>query len=324
MSLKRKVILLLLASILLSLLLAILWGTSPSLACWFPTSGEPRPGINAYRLESGGLERCYLLYLPSSSNPDKPLPLVFSLHGFSSNPHGQRVFSRWEPVAEEHGFVVVYPQGTGYPQRWNADPHFLASTVDDTQLIRDILDDVNRFIAIDQNRIFISGFSNGGAMTLRAACELSETIAAIGTVAAPVTPSLSECTPNRSMPLIAFHGTRDPLVPYEGRTPAEWEAATMRRVHQGSINIFATSIWIEDWAEQNNCDLSQVDSAAGNRYSMLHYAHCDQLADVIFYTIKGGGHTWPGGGWIPFVDLPSRELNASELMWAFFNQHPLP
>ena len=300
------------------------WGVAPTLACSFPSSDAPRAGSKVFRFESGGHQRCYMLYLPPDFEPGRPIPLVLSLHGFSSNPHGQRTFSQWNRVATQAYIAIVYPQGTEFPQRWNADPEFGLQEVDDVRFIRELLDYLTDQLPVDRTRIFVTGFSNGAAMTLRLACELGDRIAPIGTVAAPVSRSLSTCQPKRAMPLIAFHGTQDPIVPYPGTAPGEAQDRRSGKEHIPTPSLLPANEWINLWAEQNGCNAAAHSLAPRGDVAGIVYEDCMRNASVIFYSIDGGGHTWPGGRVIPFVGKTTEDISASVAMWAFFEQHPLP
>ena len=166
------------------------------------------------RLVSAGEERRYLLYVPDSYDPSVPTPLVITLHGFVQWPANQAAVSRWNKLADEYGFIVVYPAGTGFPMRWRtwgaADP------TQDITFISDLIDKLSAEYNIDPARVYANGLSNGGGMTFVLSCKLSERIAAIGTVAGAYSLPWDECNPSRPVPAIIFHGTADPIVPYQG------------------------------------------------------------------------------------------------------------
>ncbi|MBZ0296346.1 MAG: poly(3-hydroxybutyrate) depolymerase [Anaerolineae bacterium] len=269
-------------------------------------------GQSAHSFDFDGRERRYLLYIPANYDPSQPAPLVLSLHGFSSNPTQQVDYSQWNPVADEHGFIVVYPQGTGVPLRWNSGLNIAGEAVDDVAFINALIDRLSESLCIDANRIYSTGLSNGGGMSNRLACELSDRIAAIGGVAGAYTLP-TDCNPSRPVPVIAFHGTEDRIVPYNVDG-------------EGSLNLPKITQWAADWAARNQCDSEPETLPAVGDVSGIEYTHCADDASVILYTIEGGGHTWPGGeGQIIFVvGRTNHDINASELMWDFFEEHPLP
>lgn len=289
--------------------------STPEAAVCSPARPPDEPGISEHTLESGGLERRYLMYVPESYDPARQTALVFSLHGYTSNPEQQMLISAWNPVADDHGFVVVYPQGTGAPTRWNAGEFGERrpdTPVDDVAFIRDLIGHLSEALCVDPARVYASGLSNGGGMSNRLACDLADMIAAIGPVAGAYSPIPGGCNPSRPVPVLAFHGTDDRIVPYEGLP--------------GGRLLPDIQAWAGEWAARNGCDPEPEAMPAAGDASGIHYINCDQDADVILYTIDGGGHTWPGGG-LPensALGHTSQDINASETLWAFFAQHPLP
>ena len=324
MSNRHQVMGIVLGTSLLILIGLLYWGIGPTLRCSFPSKDAPQAGITAYRIESGDRRRCYLLYLPPDYEPGQALPLVLSLHGFSSNPHGQRAFSQWDQVAKRTHVAIAYPQGTGFPQRWNADPEFGITGENDVEFIRALIKQLVDQLAIDHKRIYVTGFSNGGAMALRLACELSDQIAAIGTVAAPVSPTLLTCQRDRPIPAIAFHGTQDPIVPYAGRSFSNGQDLSFIESHIPNPDLYAAPEWTNLWATNNGCAPDPNPLTPQGVVTGIAYEDCVDNASVLFYSINGGGHTWPGGRNIPFVGITTYDIHASEIMWAFFKLHPLP
>jgi len=301
--------------------------TGPSSACRNPATGPALPGDSVRTLISGGLERCYLLHVPPGYDPSRPIPLVVSLHGFASRPEGQRYLSQWDETADRETFAVAYPQGTHTPLRWNSFPESATGGVDDLQFMRDMLADVADIVTLDPSRIFVNGMSNGGAMTHRLACDLADRVAAFGNVAGPALDPPDACNPTRPVPIIAFFGTSDPLVPYEGgRTMGVSWIHRLAQLTGGSIpqlTMMPAEKWIAGWAERNGCSLTPEPIQAGGDVRGIRYTGCQDNAEVVFYTIEGGGHTWPGGRPI-YVGKTSRDIDATETMWEFFKAHPLP
>jgi polyhydroxybutyrate depolymerase len=295
----------------------------PTPACRNPATGPAQPGTSARTLVSGGQERCYLLYVPSNYDPARPLPLVVSFHGFASSARGQQSVAQWSRLADREGFLVTYPEGTSFPLRWNASPEFLAGGVDDVQFFRDLLADVAANVAVDPSRIYVSGMSNGGAMTNRIACEAADRVAAAGTVAAVPFENPDGCTPARSMPFVAFHGTADPLVPYEGGSYQLHGLRRLLKVSTDTVRSPSIESWIAGWAERNGCATPPQALPASGDASGIRYTGCRDGAEVILYTIEDGGHTWPGSGPIPFMGKTSQDIDASETMWQFFKAFPL-
>jgi polyhydroxybutyrate depolymerase len=169
------------------------------------------PGDYVEAIESGGQTRHYRLHVPPGYRPDEPVPLVINLHGLGSSMDQQALLSGASEKADEAGFVVVYPQGSDVPRMWHGEPS--PAGREDVQFIRELVAHLQERLNIDPDGIYATGFSNGGGMAHRLACDLSDTIAAIGPVAGAYL--LDErCAPERPVPVIAFHGTADPIVPY--------------------------------------------------------------------------------------------------------------
>lgn len=271
---------------------------------------------------SSGQKREYLLHVPSSYDSAKPTPLIISLHGAATWPGTQREASQWDRAADEQGFIVVYPSGTTLdgsgtgvlPFRvWLAEPG--PTVTADSRFISDLIDSLSAAYNIDPARIYADGLSNGGGMAFALSCTLSHRIAAIGLVAAAHALTWSWCADVHPVPVIAFHGTADPLVPYDG-------AGTSWLNPRPFPNIpgFARA-----WARRNRCLGKPVESAVAPAVARREYTGCAADAAVVLYTIRGGGHQWPGGKSFPawLAGPPTSSIDATSLMWAFFGEHPL-
>jgi polyhydroxybutyrate depolymerase len=274
-------------------------------------------GLSDGILEFEGRRRTYRLYVPESYDPTRPTPLVLSLHGFASNAAQQMEFSQWNRVADEHNLLIVYPQGAGIPPGWNSGRvggrmAELFPRQDDVAFIRALLDHLSEMLCIDPARVYANGLSNGAGMSSRLGCELADRIAAIGGVAGAYTPP-ETCEPGRAVPVIAFHGLDDPISPYEG---GEAEAEVL---------LMPIEEWARAWAARNGCDLEPTIETVTENIARRTFSGCDSDAEVILYSIAGGGHTWPGGGRQPvFISgAVNREIDASAIMWDFFAAHPL-
>lgn len=256
---------------------------------------------------SSGVEREYLLHVPPSYQ--RPAPLVISMHGAGLWPAAQMEISRWNEVADREGFIVVYPAGTkrAGPRVWHED-------VRDVRFISSLIDRLEANYAIDPRRIYADGLSNGGGMAFVLSCTLSDRIAAVGTVGAAQLLPFSSCKDRRPVPMINFHGTADRAAPYQGGS--SWVAAELFPDVQA---------WTRSWARRNRCALEPSDSRVAADVTRRTYGGCADGADVVLYTIEGGGHTWPGGMPLPewFTGTTTRSIDASSVMWEFFRQHPL-
>ena len=264
---------------------------------------------------SSGETREYLLHVPKSYDRSKPTPLVISMHGAALWGAAQMETSRWNEVADREGFIVVYPSGVrgDGPRHWREEGGSRQGR--DVRFISELIDTLRASYNIDPRMIYANGLSNGGGMAFVLSCTLSDRIAAIGVVAPALFLLWSACTDRRAVPMIAFAGTADRAVPYHGGTT--WVAS------QWLPDI---PKWTATWARRNRCAPDPIDSAVATDVTRRSYASCADDAAVVLYTIRGGGHTWPGGKPLPewFVGPTSRNLDASSQMWAFFREHRLP
>jgi polyhydroxybutyrate depolymerase len=260
-----------------------------------------------------GQQRSYLLHVPPGHDSTKATPLVISLHGAAGWPAQQMNLSRWNRLADEQDFLVVYPAGSGFPRIWHVSQG--PELMQDVGFIAALIDTLRAAHDIDSARIFVDGMSNGGGMAFVLSCTLSGRVAAVGLVAAAQTLPWSWCPDGRPVPMMAFHGTADPIVPYGGgRSPI-------------APDLFPSiPIWTEQWARRNRCDPSPLDSAMAMDVSRREYVHCADGAPVVLYSVRGGGHTWPGGKPMPewLVGPTSRSIDATRQLWAFFSAHPRP
>src|SRR5262249_30071651 len=120
------------------------------------------------------------------------------------------------------------------------------------------------------------------------------------------------CPDRRPIASIAFHGTADPIVPFEGgRTPVGPDVFP-------SVRSFTAA-----WARRNQCGSIAAETPAASDVVRLDYEDCADGADVVLYTVQGGGHQWPGGRRLPqfLVGRYSASVDATRLMWEFFAEH---
>ena len=263
---------------------------------------------------SSGEHRSYLLYVPRSYDRTKPTPLVISIHGAGLWGASQRDITRWNELADNRGFIVVYPSGLGGKgvRVWRAEPG--DGVIKDVRFIAELIDTLRASYNIDSTRIYANGLSNGGGMSFVLSCTLSDRIAAVGMVAAAQTMPWRWCTDERPVPMIAFHGTADPEIPYNGGS--SWISPRP---------FPSTPKWTANWARRNRCGPDPVDSVVAPDVTRRTYRGCAGDAAVVLYTVRGGGHTWPGGMELPewFVGRTTQSINATSLMWEFFVEHPL-
>ncbi len=263
---------------------------------------------------SSGETRKYILYVPRSYDRSRPTPLVISMHGAGGWPAQQMDLSRWNRLAESQKFIVVYPSGVEGrgPTIWRVGRE--DGLMKDVRFIAELIDKLEAAYNIDPGRIYATGFSNGGGMAFVLSCTLSDRIAAVGMVGAAQTLPWTWCTDHRPVPMITFHGTADRFAPYNGgRSPI-------------APDLFPSiPAWTANWARRNRCAPNPVESAVTADVIRREYTNCADGAEVVLFTVRGGGHSWPGGGPLPewMVGPTSRGIDATSQMWSFFRAHPL-
>lgn len=261
---------------------------------------------------SSGEKRTYWLYVPENYNPKAPVPLVISMHGFADWPAHQMEMSGWNQLADENNFIAVYPSGSGFPLRWRAGGP--ANTHLDFQFISDLIDQIETDYNIDEARIYANGLSNGAGMSFVLACELSQRITAFGGVAGAYLLPWEDCDQERPIPAIIFHGTEDQIVPFTGGES-----------HFPDFSLPDITSWVSDLAAKNGCSADPENLPTQGKVSGKRYTDCNQDAEILFYVIEGGGHSWPGGGYLPeaIVGHTTQDIDATRTMWEFFKQHPM-
>jgi polyhydroxybutyrate depolymerase len=281
----------------------------------------PSRGLSKRNLSSGGRERSYLLYIPVSYDSQSMTSLVLVFHGGGGNAENAMTMTGFNAEADQHGFLVVYPNGSGrLPDSlltWNGGTccgYAQENDVDDVQFVIDILDDLEAQFAPDPKRIYATGMSNGAIMAYRLACELSDRIAAIGPVAG--TQNIPDCNPTRPVSVIHFHGDADENVLFEG-------GFGPRSISQ--VDFASVPSSIEFWVASDRCPAQPIEETIGEVATHTTYSPCLEGSAVELYTVLGGGHAWPGGvaGWLGGVE-PTQDLSATSRMWEFFGSHPKP
>lgn len=257
-------------------------------------------GDHAEMLTSGGQVRQYLLHVPATYQPEKSVALVLGFHGAGSNSEQFAAYSRFSAAADREGFIVAYPRALGEHPYWNTAAGWKNP---DLQFVSDLISDLEGRCNIDPDQIYASGHSNGGGMANRLACDLADRIAAIGTVSGAYQGS-EDCSPSQPVPVFAVHGTDDPVVPYNG----------FQNTAQPPAAYFLIGVpipqWASAWANRNECEANPSEVVHDVLTSEKKWSDCRAGADVVLYSIQGGGHGWPND----LIDVP-------RLFWDFFVAH---
>jgi polyhydroxybutyrate depolymerase len=312
MNIRKIAVRMALATVVLPLVLVLLLMGFFYSVFFFPNGSNATAGA----VISSGERRDYLLHVPKGYDRARPAPLVITLHTSMSWGSSAMAISRWNQVADENGFIVVYPDGSGFgPKSWEMTGSENPAHMPDVMFISHLLDQLEAAYNIDKTRIYVNGMSNGAGMAFVLSCTLSDRIAAVGMVSAGLDPDWSWCTDHHPVPVVAFHGTADPICPYAGG-PSKLAGGSF----PGVFGFYA------HWSRRNRCDPSPSESPVAADVTRIQYEGCADDAGVVLYAVNGGGHQWPGGTpivaqWL--VGPYTRSVNATKVMWAFFREHPL-
>ncbi len=282
------------------------------------------PGDYDFSLEHDGLKRTYEVHVSIMYDRKSPVPLLLAFHGYLGQGENmkQLTLNGFDKLSDSDNFIVVYPDGI--EKSWSIGQGNMPAVnlnIDDVGFTRALIEDMKGRFNIDSKRVYATGMSNGAYFCNRLGCELSDMITAIAPVAGEMPKVISfGCSPPRPVPVIIFHGTKDPYALYDGG--------------ESGRNIFTLSA--EDtarfWAEKNSCGLTPVVKNLSNiaddgtTVTQISYTNCKQGADVILYKINEGGHTWPDGWqYLPkiLVGRTTQDINAAEVIWDFFEKHPM-
>ena len=272
------------------------------------------------QIETGSFDfeehhRNYMVYLPKNYNGTINFPIVIYLHCYGWTAQQGMNYTKLHQVADSSDFLVVYPSAIN---NWNSgigdNPNWPTPNVDDVGFINAMIDTLSNHYSIDLERIYACGYSNGGFMSYKLACQLSHRIAAIASVGGVISTNTSaNCNPFRTMPVLQIHGTGDPWVPIKGATG--WHSVDQT---------------LSYWTNFNNCAkadtiiLQDLDPTDGCTVEKISYANCNNKIIVIYYKVINGGHTWPGAGPPGYsAGNTNQDFNASIEIWNFFKDHQL-
>jgi polyhydroxybutyrate depolymerase len=302
-----------------------------------PSSGCSMPAAAAVTeqrqdLTVDGVARSYLLTTPAPSPKPKPLPVVLDIHGLGEGASIEAATTQFSPKAQADDFIAVFPQGTGSPVGWDINPSTSAHPNHDIDYMNALLDTVEAHQCVDQSRIYSTGLSDGALLTSLLACTMANRIAAFAPVAGVV--FNKPCNPGRRVPILAFHGTADPILYFNGGVGT----ATLNNALSGSkapvpplpaVNLHGKGYpaAVQSWAAKDGCKARSTDTHVSTHVILRTYP-CPPGVAVEFYIVLGGGHAWPGSkisAALKSITGPSTfEINATDIIWKFFQQYRLP
>ena len=258
----------------------------------------------------GGLTRQYMIYIPADYNVSTPASVVVTLHGLGDtmNNFSQVGFNN---IADTANFIVLVPQaisdqlvGTAWNSGAGEYGYYPNSSVDDIGFLNAMVDTTIAHYSVNQQRIYMCGFSMGGFMTERMACQANTKYAAFasvsGTIGSELT--LASCNPSRAVPIAHFHGTSDSTVGY----------------YNDAYGINVDSL-IHFWIANNGCDTTPIitsfPNTANDSLTVDHivYPNGNNGTDVELFRVNGGVHQW--------LYKPLNDINYTVQIWKFFSQY---
>ena len=291
------------------------------------------PGDHEFTLNHGQLRRSYLVHVPPHAGAGKPLPAVVNFHGGGANARIQKEYSRMDETADREGFIAVYPDGSGGIAgrflTWNAGAccgWAAASRVDDVGFAVALLDDLARRVALDAERIYATGLSNGSMMAYRLAAEAPHRLAGVAGVAGSMT--LPRFAPALPVPVMHIHSVDDGRALYDGGLGPAFPFTNTRVFHEPVDDMLAK------WIAHNGCPARpQVGNPVRGRPDAADAAHtatrygyfpCRDGTEVVLWKLTGAGHVWPGGvqDYLPWLlGAGTTVIDANQEVWRFFSRH---
>ena len=279
----------------------------------FTFSSFAQQTINA-SITHDGIQRDYIVYIPELYDGSSAVPLVLNFHGYGSNANEQMFYGDFRDIADTEGFLLVHPEGTTFigNQFWNVGFPGISSTIDDVGFTEALIDELATLYAIDLDRVYATGMSNGGFMSFLLACQLSEKIAAVASVTGSMTQdTFNDCNAQLPTPVLQIHGTEDDVVLYNGNT----------------LSIPIADV-ISYWVDYNNCEttpstttLPDLDVSDGSTVEHSVYENSDNGITTEHMKVIGGGHTWPGS--VLNTAGTNQDIDASMEIWLFFSRYDI-
>ncbi len=260
-----------------------------------------------------GIQRSYVYYVPSNWTPTASVPLMIVLHGLTQTGAGLMNITQFNSIAEANNFIVCYPDGIN--NAWNANMNITVSSADDLGFIEALASNFQTQWQTDPSRQYLVGFSNGGFMSHKLACESSMCFAAIASVSGNMSDTTYvNCNPDFSPSILHIHGTNDLVVPYNGGA-------------QTGVSVDQT---MAKWSTFLNCNGSPTQVQMPNTNftdssspTLITYPNCEASLEHI--KITGGGHQWPGistllGG----AGIINMDFYSPQVIWDFLNGKSCP
>jgi len=272
-----------------------------------------------------GLRRDALVHIPSGYNEKSRYPLIVVIHGAFSTAEKMERETGFSELADSEKFIALYPNGIGlmgFLQHWNGGHccgKAAADDIDDVAFLQECIDKAADVLSIDQSRIYLTGFSNGGMLTYKFAAERSQVPAALAVLGASVGGRVKPeddfwlpAQPENPLPLMIVHGLADETVPARGG----------RSISKGGtreyLSLEETTLF---WLRANGCQDEHIENSYySGQVNVKNWQKCMGKSSIQVHTISGWGHSWPGKYHTSGSDQ-LKNYNISRIIWEFFEKY---
>lgn len=274
-------------------------------------------GLNNISTTFDNLSRSYHIYVPASYSDTEPIPIVFNLHGGASTAIGYlNSIGNMRPIADTANFIIIYPQATtdssGNPTWHLGGENSKSTSVDDVGFVSHIIDEVSSNYSVDLERVYVTGFSNGGYLAYEIACLLSNKIAGIGSVAGHMfIDTYNYCDPSHPTPLINIHGTED-----------FYDGIAGYYLDQNLSNRY--------WTEYNNTDpdpvityIEDTNTQDGSTVELHSWLNGDNGISVVHFKVMGGGHSYPNLNSSSSKGYENGDIDSNSEIWNFLSRYDI-
>jgi polyhydroxybutyrate depolymerase len=274
-------------------------------------------GLNNISTTFDNLSRSYHIYVPASYSDTEPIPIFFNLHGGASTAIGYlNSIGNMRPIADTANFIIIYPQATtdssGNPTWHLGGENSKSTSVDDVGFVSHIIDEVSSIYSVDLERVYVTGFSNGGYLAYEIACLLSNKIAGIGSVAGHMfIDTYNYCDPSHPTPLINIHGTED-----------FYDGIAGYYLDQNLSNRY--------WTEYNNTDpdpvityIENTNTQDGSTVELHSWLNGDNGISVVHFKVMGGGHSYPNLNPSSSKGYENGDIDSNSEIWNFLSRYDI-
>jgi polyhydroxybutyrate depolymerase len=271
-------------------------GGAPPVTCPSPAL---QPGDSVQTVQVGGMNRSYLLHVPSIYDGSEPVPLIVDFHGMGTSGAQYLPMSPYPDETDPDGVIIALPSGLPGPRgaAWNVGPCCVAN-VDDVAFARALVTRISTTACVDPKRVYAAGFATGGGMAHYLACHAADVFAAVAPSAFDLLEeNVGDCQPPRPITVISFRGTADTLVPYDGGPSAV--------VPGMPVTFLGAQATFEKWAEIDQCTGSP---SAPDSNGCSTYSNCQGGVEVVLCTEQGGGTA----------------VGDASVAWPVLKRHPMP